>query len=249
MQDGYHVYEIDGIVDFEPDHIFDCGQSFRWEQEKDGSYTGIAFGKAVNMQYIAEKEAGCGRLRIENCTENEFLRLWRPYLDLDRDYGKIKKVLAERDPIMAEAIAAGQGIRILKQDLWETMVSFIISQNNNIPRIKGCIEALAVNFGSPAGRFRGREYFNIPPAETLARLEAGDLAACRLGYRATYLVETARQVIEMGGPEQVARQLAGAEDPAAELTGFCGIGPKVANCIALFGVGRYDAFPDRKSVV
>ena len=265
---GKYIYE--GVKDFNLDHIFDCGQCFRWSRQEDGSYTGIAMGKAVNVS-LKEVPAGegsgddgtCGPgegqprlesgkfqprldLVIDNCSKEDFEKIWRSYLDLDRDYGAIKATLAESDQVMAKAIEGGSGIRILKQELWETMVSFIISQNNNIPRIKGCIENLARLFGEPAGEYSGVEYFNVPSAEVMSGLTAEDLAPCRLGYRAPYLVETARQVMERGGVEAVAADLEAARTPeeACEyLRGFQGVGPKVASCIALFGLGRLEAFP------
>ena len=265
---GKYIYE--GVKDFNLDHIFDCGQCFRWSRQEDGSYTGIAMGKAVNVS-LKEVPAGegsgadgtCGPgegqprlesgkfqprldLVIDNCSKEDFEKIWRSYLDLDRDYGAIKATLAESDQVMAKAIEGGSGIRILKQELWETMVSFIISQNNNIPRIKGCIENLARLFGEPAGEYGGVEYFNVPSAEVMSCLTAEDLAPCRLGYRAPYLVETARQVMERGGVEAVAADLEAASTPeeACEyLRGFQGVGPKVASCIALFGLGRLEAFP------
>ena len=256
---GKYIYE--GVRDFNLDHIFDCGQCFRWTRQEDGSYTGIAMGKAVNVSIkevpagessAAESsgEAGCGQPRldliIDNCSQEDFERIWRSYLDLDRDYGAIKEMLSASDEVMAKAIEGGRGIRILRQELWETMVSFIISQNNNIPRIKGCIENLCRLFGESAGEYGGIEYFNIPSAETMAKLTAEDLAPCRLGYRAPYLVETARQVVDRGGVDAVAAELAAAENPDAAceyLRGFQGVGPKVASCIALFGLGRLEAFP------
>ena len=136
-------YIYKGIKDFDLDHIFDCGQCFRWTKQEDGSYTGIAFGRVVNMQVAGDNK---DELVIDGCCEEDFNNIWRPYLDMDRDYSAVKVTLAEGDDIMARAIESGTGIRILKQDLWETMVSFIISQNNNIPRIKGCIEKLAKLF-------------------------------------------------------------------------------------------------------
>ena len=240
---GKYIYE--GVKDFDLDNIFDCGQCFRWSRQPDGSYTGIARGKIVNMS-LQKGPAGeqAGRyaesrtavppesrtavppesrtavppesrtdLVIDNCTDEDFRKIWRPYLDLDRDYGAIKNKLSESDNVMAKAIQGGSGIRILRQELWETMVSFIISQNNNIPRIKGCIENLSRLFGRPAGEYRGTEYFNVPSAEVMANLTAGDLAPCRLGYRAPYLVETARQVMAKGGIEAVAAELEAAATP------------------------------------
>jgi len=147
---------------------------------------------------------------------------------------------------MRRACEYGYGIRILKQDLWETIVSFIISQNNNIPRIKGCIENLAKLFGEKAGEYGGNQYYNIPSPEVMASLTAEDLAPVRLGYRAPYLIETARQVLAKGGMSAVAEELAECTTPdeACEyLRQFQGVGPKVASCIALFGLARLDAFP------
>lgn len=214
-------YTIDNLKDFNLDHIFTCGQCFRWEKQPDGSYTGIAFGRRVNMR--VESSAYGERLTITPCTEEEFQKIWRPYLDLDRDYGAIKAELSAGDPVMAEAAAHGYGIRILKQDLWETIVSFIISQNNNIPRIKGCIERLCALTGGPD---------DFPGPETLAQLTVEDLAEVRLGYRAKYLVAAAQKVCAEGLPTN-----------EEEVLALPGVGPKVANCILLFGMGQHDRFP------
>ena len=241
---GKYIYE--DVKDFNLDHIFDCGQCFRWSRQEDGSYTGTAMGKAVNMSLKSVSEGQRLDLVVDNCTEDDFKQIWGGYLDLDRDYGYIKRILTESDEVMAKAVEGGQGIRILRQELWETMISFIISQNNNIPRIKGCIEKLTQLFGEPAGEYGGREYFNIPSPEVMAGLSAEDLAPCRLGYRAPYLVETARQVMEKGGMKKVEAELEAAPTPEAVyeyLRGFKGVGPKVASCIALFGLGRLEAFP------
>lgn len=220
-------YIVEKVKDFNLDHIFDCGQCFRWERQKDGSYTGIAFGRVVNLRILHS-----GDLIIDNCTEEEFEQIWKPYLDLDRDYGQIKEILTRDDAVMRQAVDRGQGIRILKQDLWETIVSFIISQNNNIPRIKGCIENLSTLFGQPAGEYEGRAYFSVPGPERMASLTAEELAPVRLGYRTKYLIETAKMVCDKGLPED-----------EEQLSALCGVGPKVANCILLFGMGRYDSFP------
>ena len=268
-------YTIEGIKDFDPVHTFECGQCFRWEQQPDGSYTGAAMGRIVNMRFDAgaanpnggsgvaarrssERAAGqSGRLTITPCTEEDFDDIWRPYLDLDRDYTAIKTRLSEGDDIMKKACEYGYGIRILKQDLWETIMSFIISQNNNIPRIKGCIERLCDNFGEPIGDGSTAEAANateageaihhdiprpvdttttvrhdIPKPEVMAALTVEDLAPVRLGYRAKYLIETAKTVCEEGLPGDF-----------DELSALCGVGPKVASCIALFGMQDYASFP------
>lgn len=230
-------YRIDNIKDFNTDHIFDCGQCFRWQRKDDGSYVGPAKGKIARISF----SDGC--LVIDNCSEEDFHNVWKKYLDLDRDYGILKKKLASNDSSMKAAAEYGYGIRILRQDFWETVVSFIISQNNNIPRIKGCIEAICERFGEYIGKYDGKEYFSIPQPEKLASLSSDDLAPCRLGYRAPYLVKMAQQFIEKGGADAVENEIKKAEDPIQALQQFCGIGPKVAACISLFGLGRMDAFP------
>ena len=266
---------IENVKDFNTDHIFDCGQCFRFEKEKDGSWTGTAFDRIINVRFEPYDEAGeensfgettgnapgegrlcdgaagdapCeGRLIIENADQDEAERIWRPYFDLDRDYGAIKKELSEKDPVIDKAIGCGYGIRILRQDPWETVVSFIISQNNNIPRIKKCIGSLAENFGEKIGELRGRAFFSLPSAGKLAGLDEKDLACCRLGYRAKYLVETAR-VLAADGCRRLNRlasddTAASSEEAFEYVSGLTGVGPKVANCILLFGLSKYDRFP------
>lgn len=230
-------YTLKNVKDFNADHIFDCGQCFRWQRQDDGSYVGPAMNRVVE---IAEND---GVLTVNNCNEDDFNNIWRDYLDLGRDYGALKKNLGAADEAIRAATEYGYGIRILKQDFWEAVVSFIISQNNNIPRIKGCIEALCKNFGEPIGEYKGKLYFAIPSPERLASLTPEDLAACRMGYRAPYLIKTAQQMLAKGGPSAVCAELMSAADPITELQAFCGVGPKVAACISLFGLGRTEAFP------
>ena len=232
------------IKDFNLDHIFDCGQCFRWDREPDGSYTGIAAGRPpVNIAFSAYKgEKYCGNLTIDNADEPDYELFWRGYLDLERDYGAIKNEL-RKDALMSAAIEFGQGIRILKQDKWEALISFIISQNNNIRRIKGCIGSLCENFGVYTGAYRGKKYYEIPSPYVLAGLSEDDLAPCRLGYRARYLIETAKSICEDGGEKLLSLDGASEKETLGYLTGLCGVGPKVANCIMLFSMNKYASFP------
>lgn len=256
------------VRDFCPDQIFDCGQCFRWSREPDGSWSGIAGGRVANVKLIADTSqnprAGQNPLAGQNpCagtlvvsqeagpageTEESMEAFWKEYLDLDRDYGMIKTALRQADPVMDRVIAAGEGIRILKQDLWETMVSFMISQNNNIPRIRGCIEALAKNYGQPVTAAGGRRLCSLPGPDILAALTREDMDRCGMGYRGPYLIDTARQVLEAGGMDAVRQDLEaakaqGPEQLAEALRRFAGVGPKVAACIALFGMQELSAFP------
>lgn len=213
---------------FNLDHIFDCGQCFRFKKNEDGSYTGIAKEKIVTFSYDDKNE----ELWIKGSDEKDFFNIWKNYLDLDTDYGAIKNALASKDTIIKKAMDYGYGIRILKQDLWEMIISFIISQNNNIPRIKGCIESLATNFGEQIISQDGSKGFNMPTAERLAMLTTYDLQPIKLGYRSKYLIDTAKVVSENGLPES-----------DEQLRRLVGVGPKVASCIKLFGMGHMDSFP------
>ncbi len=248
------------IKDFNLDHIFLCGQCFRWEpvditnaENQAGIYE-ADWEKPLSPGYIYNSKqrylgiAGRYFALMEyepyestlTITGNGDEGFWRNYLDLDRDYGDIKTRLIREDSTIEKAIDFGSGIRILNQDPWETIVSFIISQNNHIPRIKGCINNLALHFGDEiegteivgdavGGDFRA---FSVPSPEVMGKLTVEDLAPIRLGYRAKYLVESAKQVCERGLPGTY-----------EELLSLTGVGPKVANCIALFGLGERQSFP------
>ena len=241
IKETNEMMEITNVEDFDLDHIFDCGQCFRWEKNIDGSYTGIAYGRIVTMNYDKSGHV----LRILNSNREDFDNIWRHYLDLDRDYGVIKKKLRYADSVICDAIDYGHGIRILNQNKWETLISFIISQNNNIPRIKKNINSLAELIGDKAGEYNGKVYYNLPEPEVLASVSVEDLAPCRLGYRAKYLIETARQINEEGmeSLEALGKADVSAAEALESLRRYCGVGPKVANCIALFSMGKIDSFP------
>ena len=206
-------YEVTIEKDFNLDHIFDCGQCFRWEKEDDGSYTGIALGRRVNMAYSGSV------LTITGATKEDFDMVWRDYLDLDTDYTKIKDAI----DIDQKIKDYGCGIRILKQEPWETLISFIVSQNNNIPRIKGCIEKMCQLCGD---EIEGGYAFPRPE-----QLMNADLSSVKLGYREKYILDTARRVYEEGYVDK------------DHIEKYLGVGPKVANCINLFGLRKYDSFP------
>jgi N-glycosylase/DNA lyase len=219
------------VKDFHPDHTLDCGQCFRWTNEPDGSYTGIVDRRIVNLTFLPEASPLVGTIVLENAEEKD-RAFWIDYFDLDTDYSIIKKSLSEADPIVAQAIEFGGGMRILRQEPWETLVSFILSANNNIPRIKKCVESLAMNFGEEAGTYRGKTYYNLPTPDVLAALSTEELDVCKLGYRAKYLISTANE-IKYRGIETL-------EDCIHSLSG---VGPKVANCILLFSLARLHRFP------
>ncbi|MCC5912299.1 MAG: DNA-3-methyladenine glycosylase 2 family protein [Clostridiaceae bacterium] len=235
------IYEKDQVViknmdSFEPKHIFECGQCFRWDREEDHSYTGIAYGRVLNVSKRGSD------IIFKNTNKKDFQELWYHYFDLDTNYNVIKEKLSHNDPIMKKAIEFGAGIRILKQQPWETLISFIISSNNNIPRIKKAIELLCEGYGEYLGVFLGKKRYSFPSPETVAKRSIEEIKACNTGYRAPYIIKTAESVAS--NPEAFQKLYKfNTEDCQRQLLTFSGVGPKVAHCILFFCMGKMDAFP------
>ena len=223
----------------DPDKTFDCGQCFRFEKvnnsRHESEWAGVAFGRRVSFAKDGES------LIIYNSTEEEFQKIWRSYLDLDTDYAAIDRDILSRSDSEAlkNAVAYGHGIRILRQEPWETVCSFIISQNNNIPRIKKIIRALSERAGE---RIDGTDEFAFPTACAVEALGEKELFDLKTGFRAKYIYDAAKRVTE-GDVDLLSIPLMPTEDGAKDLCTIKGIGPKVAACALLFGFGKYDAFP------
>ena len=223
------------IPDFNIDQIARSGQCFRFRREGEGRYSLIAGGKWLDIEQNGET------VRF-SCAENEFEGFWRDYFDLNADYGRYKSKVAKRDAYLRAAVETGSGLRILRQELWETIICFIISQQNNIPRITKCVDGLCTLFGEARQRADGEVYHAFPTAERLAQCTPEELAPIRLGYRAKYICATARQVASGAVDlEKVARMKYA--DAKNELLRLTGVGIKVAECICLFGLHHIDAFP------
>lgn len=225
---------LTNVPDFDLRHIFDCGQAFRFDKEADGSYFGVAFGHALKISQNGS------RVILHETTEQEFNDIWYNFFDFDRDYGEIKRALAH-DDVMRQATEYGFGIRILRQELWETIISFIISASNNIPRIKGIIERLCINFGNEIN-YMGKTCFSFPEPETLAKLTVSDLSVIRAGFRDKYILDAARKIAGGELSLDYIRSLPTAE-AKTELMKINGVGNKVSDCILLFGLNRADSFP------
>lgn len=209
----------------------DCGQAFRWSEKSDKKWHGVAFSKAVDVCREDDK------LILEGDFAKDDAELWAKYFDLDRDYASICEKLKD-DEHLNKAIGAYPGIRILQQDSWEALCSFIISQNNNIPRIKGIIERLCANFGEDLGNGD----FTFPSAEALARLTVDDLSPLRAGFRAKYIIDAAQKVAN--GEVDISKlSSCNIDEAREELVKIKGVGAKVAECTLLYGCGRVDAFP------
>lgn len=209
----------------------DCGQAFRWTETSDGIWHGVAFSRSVD---ISQKE---NTIIITGDIRDGDEQIWADYFDLNRDYSAICEKL-KIDNHLKTAIEAYPGIRILRQESWEALCSFIISQNNNIPRIKGIIERLCVHFGEDLGNGD----FTFPSAEKLAFLCVDDLSPLRSGFRAKYIIDAAQKVAN-GEVDLRKLSYCDIDEARQELIKIKGVGAKVAECTLLYGCGRVDAFP------
>ena len=225
---------ITGLKDFNLKHIFDCGQCFRFNAIDENTYFGIAKNRALKISQSGDT------VILYDTTEEDFNNIWFDYFDLGRDYGEIKKRLSS-DDVMREAISYGEGIRILNQDLWEAVISFIISANNNIPRIKGIIERFCVNYGKEI-EYMGNTYYSFPDIETTAALTKEDLAVIRSGFRDKYIMDAAQKFKSGELTEKHIKSLS-TTDAKKALMSINGVGNKLGDCILLFGLGRVDSFP------
>ena len=223
------------IPDFDIGQIARSGQCFRFRQLAEQHYALVAGGRYVEIRQQ-------GQTVCFDCPEDEFEAVWRPYFDLDADYGRYKNAVAKRDKYLQSAVAAGGGLRILRQELWETIVCFIISQQNNIGRITKCVENLCSLFGETCYNKSKQVYNTFPTAERLAACTADELAPIRLGYRAKYILAAARQVAS-GEVDLAAVRCMDYAHAKAELMRLTGVGVKVAECICLFALHHIDAFP------
>ncbi len=225
---------IRNLPDFEPRHIFECGQCFRWDKIDDCTYSGTAYSRGLT---ISRRE---NDIILYDTTLDDFENIWRGYFDLDTDYSLIKSALSDGG-VMSEAISAGSGIRILRQDAWEAIISFIISASNNIPRIKGIISRLCESFGDPV-LYRGEIRYSFPAAERLAGLSLEDLSVIRAGFRDKYILAAAKAVSDGSLNLNVLASMSDA-DARSALMKLRGVGEKVADCVMLFGLHRCSAFP------
>lgn len=227
---------LEDVKNFNPKHIFECGQCFRWIKQEDDSYTGVAMGKVINVKQEGNK------IYLDNTTKEDFDNIWYDYFDLGRDYESMVNTLKVMDEYLEKATEFGEGIRILKQDGWEMLISFIISANNRIPMIQRAINNLSKNFGTYIGEYKNQEYYAFPTPQQLNKATIEEIRACSTGFRDKYIKSTAQIVNDENIDVLEYRKLPTAEC-LKELLKFNGVGPKVADCIALFGMQKYDTFP------
>ena len=212
------------------------GQCFRMhETAENNTYELVAGDK-----YLKISQAGS----IVNfyCSDVEFICYWVPYFDIDSDYGKYIEKVNPRDKYLSAAVQCGNGIRVLRQDLWEMIITFLISQQNNISRIRGCIERLCARYGEKmeAG---DTEYYSFPTPQQLSGATEEELRGLGMGYRARYIVETTRSILDGEVSLEKLYQMKYYRRARKELMKLSGVGEKVADCICLFALHHMDAFP------
>ncbi len=223
------------IENFSLSQICESGQCFRMQSAGDDTYQVIA-----GNHYLEVKQQG--RECFFDCDEKEYETFWMEYFDLDRDYGAYIRQINPNDKYLCRAAHAGEGIRILRQDLWEMIVSFLISQQNNIPRIRRCIQNICERYGEKMISSQGKVYYAFPQARELSLLEEDELKKCNLGYRSKYVVRSARSVVQ-GEVKLDEIEKMPYKRAKEELMKLFGVGEKVADCICLFALHHLQAFP------
>lgn len=230
-------YKLRNVKSFELRDIFECGQCFRWNKQEDGSYTGVFKNNVLNVKKNKDE------IIFEGICENDIQQTVKNYFDLNRNYEKIKEQLSKVDQNMKKSIEYGNGIRILNQDLWETIISFIISANNNIPRIKGIIERLSEKYGDKI-KYKGNKYYTFPTPEQLKNVTVEEYRKLGLGFRDIRLYETTKMVLNKQVDIENMKNNPNTIEVREELLKLSGVGPKVVDCILLFSdLKRFEVFP------
>ena len=230
-------YKLKNVESFELRDIFECGQCFRWNKQEDGSYTGVFKNNVLNVKKNKDE------IIFEGICENEIQQTVENYFDLNRNYEKIKEQLSKIDQNMKKSIEYGNGIRILNQDLWETIISFIISAKNNIPRIKGIIERLSEKYGDEI-KYKGNKYYTFPTPEQLKNVTVEEYRKLGLGFRDIRLYETTKMILNKQVDIENMKNNPNTIEVREELLKLSGVGPKVADCILLFSdLKRFEVFP------
>ncbi|MFO7612086.1 MAG: DNA glycosylase [Clostridia bacterium] len=227
--------EVSGLADFDLQSILECGQCFRWTKNSHNDYTGVVMGRVVRAVQTGS------RLLLYNCDRYDFESFWYEYFDMGTDYGQIKKKLMIDDPVMEKAADYAPGIRILRQPLFETLVSFIISANNSIPNIIRVISVLSFMYGKNIS-FGGEEYSSFPEPSELASREVCDIRLSKAGYRCDYIKKTAAMFEKNPITTERLSRL-GIAEARKLLMEFPGVGAKVADCVILFTGAHTEAFP------
>ncbi len=230
---------------FNLEHIFECGQCFRWNRIDNNKYIGIIKNAVIQVEKNESDYIFTGEIISNTNSKNDILSfdsIIKYYFDLDTNYSLYKEKLSKIDKYLEQSIKFGEGIRILKQDLWECIISFIISANNNIPRIKKIIEKICYNYGEKIV-FNGNDYYSFPLPEALSKATVDDLRTLGLGFRDQRVYNTTKKILSKEVDLCAIKNMNSTEKMREELLKLDGVGPKVADCILLFALKRLDVFP------
>lgn len=227
---------LKNVNNFSISQIAESGQTFRWDRNDDGSYLIIAFNKVI---VISQND---NDLIIKGITREEYNKIFKHYFALDIDYLNVINKLKGKDKFLNEAIIYGSGIRILNQDIWEMIISFIISGNNNIPRIKSSINKISEKYGNLIKEINGKKIYSFPTPKQLSFASIDDLRECGVGYRDKYIFKTTQMIVNNEINLESIKDL-NIDDLRNELMKLLGVGNKVADCIMLFSCNKLNAFP------
>lgn len=227
---------IYGVTDFDVEQTLECGQCFHFKKLGEKEYGLTAFHKLLHIRQDGDT------VIFYNTTKEDFENIWKDYFDLDRDYAEIKNYLLSYDDRLKEAICTMNGVRILKQEFFETLISFIISQNKQIPHIKKIVAELSEKYGDYLGEIAGERFFAFPTKEQLMEVTQEQLRECKTGFRAPYIMDAVNKV-NAGIISEADLRAADCENCERMLTQIKGVGNKVANCCMLFGLEKREAFP------
>ena len=229
-------YILTNTNSFNPKHIFECGQCFRWNENPDGSYTGVFGNNVLNVKQENNN------IIFSGICDGNIEEICKDYFDLDTDYNQIKDKLSKIDDNLKQGIQYGEGIRILKQDLWEMIISYIISANNNIPRIKKIIERMSEKYGNKL-ELDGEIFYTFPTVEQLSKATVEELRGLGLGFRDKRVYETTQLILNKEIDLDYLKSIQDSNNLREELNKLPGVGDKVADCIMLFSMKRFDVFP------
>lgn len=229
-------YQLKNVKDFDLAQTLECGQCFHFVKMDEEDYVLTAKGYVLHVSQEADT------VTFYDTEEDEYVNVWKDYFDMDRDYSAIKKKLLEKDDKLKDAIESMWGVRILNQDFFETLISFIISQNKQIPHIKKIVADISAKFGTYMGTYGGADMYTFPSLEQLANASEEDFKELKTGFRAPYIMDAIRR--NMAGQfDKNELKSMDYDSCIKELMTIKGVGEKVANCVSLFGLGKKEAFP------
>ena len=231
-----NIVTVDGVNDFTLSQILECGQCFHFDKLDEEVYEVVAFGRAVKMEQTDKV------LRIYGSSMEDYEGIWKLYLDMDNDYGLIKQSVIKADGALKTAVDEKSGIRILNQDFFDTLISFIVSQNKSIPQIKQCVKNISHRFGDEVIGYNGEAFYVFPDVQRLHDATEEELRECKVGFRAPYIKNATEAVYSGAVTKEKLDELDIAQARELLMT-IKGVGEKVANCVLLFGLGRREAFP------